>query len=121
MAETMTSTLDIEDDLFLMTNLFPASTGLPMVIWVGPGLGLSHQALRIKVMQSHGARMDAGNLAEVTLRPYVDVIAGHLDPDDLEQVKAWIALNQPAVIAHCEGRIDGAQFTRRIRRLPKKS
>ena len=25
---------EIEDELFLMTNLYPATTGLPMVIWV---------------------------------------------------------------------------------------
>jgi len=107
-----------EDELLLMTNLFPVSTGLPMVIWVGPGFGLPHQALRIKVMQSHGSHMDPGNLAEVTLRPTIRVVAGHLDKDDLDMVKAWLALNWTAVIDHCTGRIDGAQFGQRARRLP---
>ena len=25
-----------DDDLFLMVNLFPARTGLPMTVWAGP-------------------------------------------------------------------------------------
>ena len=45
------------DELFLMTNLFPATSGLPMVVWVGPSYGAPHD-VRIKVMQAHGTRMD---------------------------------------------------------------
>jgi len=33
---------DAGDELFLMTALAPASTGLPMVIWVGPSYGAQH-------------------------------------------------------------------------------
>jgi hypothetical protein len=55
------------DELFLMTNLYPASTGLPMVIWVGPSYGAPHDA-RIEVMQAHGTRMDPSNLAVVAVR-----------------------------------------------------
>src|SRR5437588_10367927 len=44
------------DELFLMTNLFPATTGLPMVVWVGPSYGAPHD-VRVKVMQAHGTRM----------------------------------------------------------------
>ena len=56
------------DELFLMTNLYPATTGLPMVIWVGPNYGAQHD-VRIKVMQHHGTRMDPGDLAVVGMRP----------------------------------------------------
>ena len=41
------------EDLVLMTNLYPRTTGLPMVVWVGPSYGAPHDA-RIKVMQVHG-------------------------------------------------------------------
>jgi hypothetical protein len=44
------------DDLLLMTNLYPASTGLPMVIWVAPSYG-THHDVRIEVMMAHGTRM----------------------------------------------------------------
>jgi hypothetical protein len=53
---------EVADELFLMTNLFPADTGLPMVVWVGPSYGVGHD-VRIKVMQHHGTRMDPGDLA----------------------------------------------------------
>jgi hypothetical protein len=51
-----------------MTNLFPATTGLPVVVWVGPSYGAPHD-VRVKVMQAHGTRMDPGNLAVVALWP----------------------------------------------------
>jgi hypothetical protein len=63
------------DKLFLMTNLYPASTGLPMVVWVGPSYGAQHD-VRIKVMMVHGTRMDPHNLAVVALRPTPRVVAG---------------------------------------------
>jgi len=47
--------MEAADELFRMTNLYPASTGLPMVIWVGPSYGARHDA-RIEVMQAHGSR-----------------------------------------------------------------
>jgi hypothetical protein len=38
-----------------MTNLYPATTGLPMVVWVGPSYGARHD-VRIKVAMAHGTR-----------------------------------------------------------------
>ncbi len=42
-----------EPDFFAMANLFPASTGLPMVIWVSER-GHTRHDVRIKVCQTHG-------------------------------------------------------------------
>ena len=73
------------EDLMLMTNLYPRTTGLPMVVWVGPSHGAPHDA-RIKVMQVHGTRMDPGNLAVVALRQRPHVVGGHLTAGDLQVV-----------------------------------
>jgi hypothetical protein len=72
-------------DQLLMTNLYPRTTGLPMVVWVGRSYGAPHDP-RIKVMQVHGTRMDPGNLAVVALRPRPHVVAGHLTAGDLQVV-----------------------------------
>jgi hypothetical protein len=106
----------MDDDLLLMTNLYPRTTGLPMVIWVGPSYGASHD-VRIKVMQTHGTRMEPGNLAIVALRPTPHVVAGQLSSDDLRAVAAWLALNRDAVLDHWQGTTDGAELTRALRRL----
>jgi hypothetical protein len=45
----------LNDDLDLMTNLYPRTTGLPMVIWVGPRYGARHD-VRLKAMQHHGQK-----------------------------------------------------------------
>jgi hypothetical protein len=106
---------DIADELSLMTNLFPATTGLPMVVWVGPSYGAPHD-VRIKVMQAHGTRMDPGNLAVVALRPHV--VAGRLSAADLRAVTQWIALNETAILDHWNSLTDGAQLAQQLRRLP---
>jgi hypothetical protein len=46
-----------EDDPFAMANLPLHLTGLPMVVWASQRMGLPHD-IRIKVMQTHGSRMD---------------------------------------------------------------
>jgi hypothetical protein len=104
-------------DLDLMTNLYPRTTGLPMVIWVGLSYGAPHD-VRIKVMMAHGQQMDPSNLAVVALRPKPHVVAGRLSTADLRAVKDWLALNEAAVVDHWNAVIDGAELALRLRRLP---
>jgi hypothetical protein len=106
----------LSDDLDLMTNLYPRTTGLPMVIWVGPRYGARHD-VRLKAMQHHGNRMDPGDLAVVALRPNVHVVAGQLSAADLDEIRRWVDLNWDAILAHWEERIDGAELVQRLRRL----
>jgi hypothetical protein len=110
-------TIDAADELALMTNLYPRSTGLPMVIWVGPSYGAPHD-VRIKVMQAHGQQMDPGNLAVVAVRPAPHVVAGRLSAADLDLVSRWLKLNEAAVLDHWNALIDGVELARRLRRLP---
>ena len=105
------------DDLDLMTNLYPRTTGLPMVIWVGPSYGAPHAA-RINVMQTHGQQMDPGNLAVVALQPQPHVVAGQLSAADLRLVSQWLALNEAAVLDHWNALIDGVELGQRLRKLP---
>jgi len=105
------------EDLLLMTNLYPVSTGLPMVIWVGPSYGAAHD-MRIRVMQVHGSRMDPHNLAVVVLRPTPRVVAGQLSAADLRAIAQWAALNEHAILDHWNGLTDGVQLGQQLRRLP---
>lgn len=111
----MTSEID-EDALFEMANLFPADTGLPMVIWVSER-GHARHDLRIKVNQAHGTRMLPGNLATVAVRPAPRVIAGQLSAADLRLVGQWIALNEAALVDYWEYRISTAALVGRLRKL----
>jgi hypothetical protein len=104
-------------DLDLMTNLYPRTTGLPMVIWVGPSYG-ARADVRIKVMMADGQQMDPNNLAVVAVRPTPHVVAGRLSATDLRAVTNWLALNEAAVIDHWNAVIDGAELVQRLRRLP---
>lgn len=105
------------DDLFLMANLRPADTGLPMVIWVSERGHARHDA-RIKVSQTHGARIDAGNTATVALRPSPHLIAGRLSSDDLRAVANWIAMNEAPLLDYWHSRISTVELIQQLRRLP---
>jgi len=106
-----------DEDFFEMANLFPADTGLPMVVWVSER-GHARHDVRIKVNQSHGTRMLPGNLAVVALRPAPHLVAGNLSPADLSAVSERIRLNEAALVDYWEYRISTAQLIQQLRRLP---
>ena len=108
---------EIDEDLFLMANLFPADTGLPMVVRVSERGDARHD-VRIKVNQAHGTRMLPGNLATVAVRPSPRLMAGQLSAVDLQAVSEWIRLNEAALVAYWEYQISTAGLMQRLRRLP---
>ena len=110
----MTSELD-DDTLFEMANLFPADTGLPMVIWASER-GHARHDVRIKVNQSHGTRMLPGNLATVAVRP-PRLVAGRLPAADLQLVSRWIGLNEAALVDYWEYRISTVELVSRLQKL----
>jgi len=105
------------EDLFEMANLFPATTGLPMTVWVSPRGGARHD-VRIKVNMTHGNQMNAANTAVVAVRPRPNILAGRLAVDDERAVFRWVALNEAALIAYWNGQIDTIQLGRLLQPLP---
>ena len=71
-----------EDDTFLMSNLYPRHTGLPMTVWVNVKGNARHD-VRVKVNMTHGARADVDNMAVVGVRPQPKLLHGTLDRRDL--------------------------------------
>jgi len=110
----MSEPLLIEDDLFLMANLRPGDTGLPMVVWVSERGSARHDA-RIKVSQAHGSRIDPGNTATVAIRPSPHLIAGTLSAADQRAIAAWIALNEAALLDYWNSQISTVELIGRLR------
>ena len=48
------------EDLFEMANLFPCTTGLPVIAWVSPRGNARHD-VRVKVNMTHGNQMTVSN------------------------------------------------------------
>jgi hypothetical protein len=110
---------DLEgDDLFEMANLFPATTGLPMTVWVSPRANGRHD-VRVKVNVTHGNQMNPADTAVVGVRPSPHLIAGRLSPDDEAAVFQWISMKMAALLAYWEGQIDTIQLGRALKALPK--
>jgi len=90
-----------------MANFHPATTGLPMTVWVLPGG-------RVKVNATRGQR-DLGNAAVmVATRPTPMLIEGALSPADQAIVAKWIAANTDALKGYWRGEIDTAEFVTRL-------
>ena len=107
------------DELFEVANLFPATTGLPMTVWVSPRGNARHD-VRVKVNMTHGDQMNIANTAIVGVRPSPHVIAGHLPPDDLRAVFEWISLNTAALVDYWDGRIDTVELGQLLKRIPSR-
>jgi hypothetical protein len=101
---------------FEMANLFPRNTGLPMTVWVSPR-GAARQDVRVKVNMTHGDHMDIANTAVVGVRPTPRVIAGRLATEDERAAFRWVTLNEPALVASCEGQIDTIQLAQSLQPL----
>jgi hypothetical protein len=105
-----------ELDFFLMANLRPATTGLPMVVWVSER-GLARHDVRVKVSAVHGARVQHTNMATVAVRPTPRLVAGQLSAADLQAVNQWIRLNEATLVAYWDCQIDTAELIQRLRAL----
>lgn len=90
-----------EDELYLMSNLHPEDTGLPMVVWLSHRGRARHDA-RAKVQQSHGSRAAPYDTVPIAVRPEPAVVAGQLPAADLRVVSDWIKLNQTVIIDYWE-------------------
>ena len=102
------------DDLYLMANLPPRLTGLPMVIWLSERGRARHDA-RIKVSRTHGIRIDPAKTATVAVRPALRSVAGDLPTVDLLQVEQWIELNREVILDYWHGRIFTDELLQRIK------
>jgi hypothetical protein len=108
---------DAEGDLFLMANLRPDDTGLPMVVWVSER-GHARHDVRIKVAMTNGPKIDPTFTATVGVRPQPSLIAGYLQPLDLRAVERWIVLNEAVIVDYWNSAISTAEMLQRIQRPP---
>jgi hypothetical protein len=116
--------MSAEDDSFLMANLRPAETGLPMGVWVSERGGARHD-LRIKacpvlrhgVSQTRGLRIDPTDTATVAVGPTARLIAGRLSPADLQAVSRGVQLNRDAIRDYGDSTISTAELLQRLQPL----
>ncbi|MDP2763693.1 MAG: hypothetical protein Q8O54_02520 [Brevundimonas sp.] len=109
-------TLEEENALFEMANLYPRDTGLPMTVWVSPKGNARHD-VRVKVCRQHGDRMVIDDTAVVGVRPHPRLIEGPLPTSDLKAVAEWIALNEDALIGYWDGALSTIEFAAALKRI----
>ena len=109
-------TLEEENELFEMANLYPRDTGLPMTVWVSPKRN-ARRDVRVKVCRPHGDRMIIEDTAVVGVRPEPRVIEGPLATADFKAVAAWIALNEAALVGYWDGELSTVEFAGALKRI----
>lgn len=107
---------DLDTDFFLMANLRPKKTGLPMVVWVSERGNARHD-VRVKVALQHGDRIDPSHTAVFWVRPTPGLISGYLSTSDQHVVSDWIKLNEAAIIEYWDGVIDTDELLGRLRSI----
>jgi hypothetical protein len=107
---------DPDTDFFLMANLRPKTTGLPMVVWVSERGNARHD-VRIKVALQHGDRIDPAHTAVFGVRPTPSLIFGYLSTPDQRAVSDWITLNEAAIIDYWDGAIDTSELLGQLKRV----
>ena len=107
---------DLDTDFFLMANLRPKTTGLPMVVWVSERGNARHD-VRVKVALQHGDRIDPSHTAVFGVRPNPGLISGSLSASDRRALSDWIKLNEAALVEYWEGVIDTGELLGRLKRV----
>jgi hypothetical protein len=107
----------IADDLkYMLTHLWPRTTGLPMTIWVSPQIDdICDPQIRIAVV--HGDRTNAEGAALISINPSTDVIDGYLSTDDERIVLDWINLNEGVIRDYWLGNIDSLEMCHAVKGL----
>jgi hypothetical protein len=104
------------DDPFLLMNLWPRNTGLPMVVWVAESGGMPPPVL-MKVAQVHGDHRGFDDLAVVAVHPSLEVRSGLLSDADLGALRRWVDLNRDIILDYWNENIDSGEFVERMKRL----
>ena len=107
---------DLDTDFFLMANLRPKTTGLPMVVWVSER-GNARRDVRVTVALQHGDRIDPSHTAVFGVRPSPSLIFGNLSAADQRVVSDWIRLNEATIVEYWDGVIDTAELLGRLKRV----
>jgi hypothetical protein len=109
----------VEDELFLMANLYPKRTGLPFIVWISVRGGARH-AIRVKV--SRGPKVKPEELITVGLLPKVYELSAdeyQLTREELELLQRWVDLNWGPLIEYWNEDIDTAEVIERLKKLPE--
>ena len=107
---------DLDTDFFLMANLRPKTTGLPMVVWVSERGNARHGA-RVKVALQHGDRINPSHTAVFGVRPTPGLISGNLSTAEQRALSDWITLNEAAIVEYWDGVIDSGDLLQRLKRV----
>jgi hypothetical protein len=106
-----------ELDLYLLANIRPESSGLPMTIWVSEH-GNARHGPPIKVSLQHGDKLDPYHTASVSIGDDPELVAGNLGPQELRAVQAYVRLNKTVLLAYWSGEIDTFKLASHLKALP---
>ena len=102
-------------DFFLASNLSPASTGLPFVVWISVQPDDCHDPC---VWVSKSGRPSPSEFVKVAIRPDVRLVDGNISESDFDLLRRWIELNRSVIEGHRSGETPFSEDAiDRIRRL----
>jgi hypothetical protein len=102
-------------DIWEMSNLWPSTTNLPVIIFVS-FKGKSKHDPRIKVM-THKGRMDLSSTVPVSISDNPEVLEGQLSTAIFKQVREWIIINKIILTLFWDGKIDTGELIGSLKKI----
>ena len=109
------TTID-EEDMYEMVSLRPASTGVPMNLWLR-ARGRKGGEPRLYVQTNRRPAFDYDNIATVSVEEPVRLLSGALVAADLHIVEVYIKLNRQAILDHWNEKTDSYQLVYALKRV----
>lgn len=104
-----------EDEMFEMSNFYPADTGLSMSVWIMTKAEYKHKKPQMKFQDEDKM------LYPISIEDEPVLLAKNANPkissSDLNALKSWIVLNKDALLDHWEGRISTKGLVERLKSI----
>jgi hypothetical protein len=104
-----------QDELFLLSNVYPESSGLPFIVWISCGYEGVPYDIRVKITRERNVR--PSEMITVALRPIVHVTNGELSEEELSLLSTWVRLNWEALLQHWENETDSKVVLDQLKRV----
>ena len=101
----------LSTSLFEMTDISGAATGLGnVIIWIAPILPNQNKRIHVSNVPSKSYAGDTFTITIPDLEIIGDVNRSFIDGQKLEQIRAWVVLNQKAIEDYEEGNLLTDEF-----------
>ena len=96
-----------------MSNIFPSSSGVPYILWIGQKSGREKHGIRVKVsvpQENKFLTFSVSSSPELLSKTKIS-------NKDISLIKSWIISNKDVLIKFWNSELDTVQFGKKLKRI----